>query len=151
MTSISYTKPFSKCPDKILIQSEVVNSNLMYQDQSACLSAKPLFNDADLRQKCQFSKTQQDCMDHLRSQGIFKNLNSQSDLVHGKCGSLEVLANSLNFCTDGMHKLTSGIISNSSSPGDQQTMAREISQVCQFENPVPRPLKPSHCAPWESE
>ena len=74
MTSLSHTKPFASCPDKTLIQSKVVNSSFMYPDQSACLSTKPLFDDADLRQKCPYAKTQEHCMDRLRSQGIFKNL-----------------------------------------------------------------------------
>jgi len=135
MTSLSYTKPFASCPDKTLIQSKVVNSGFMYPDQSACLSTKPLFDDADLRQKCPYAKTQEHCMDRLRSQGIFKNLNNQPDLVQGQCGSLEVLANSLQFCTHGMQELTNGIITNSKTLSDQQTMALEISQVCKFAVP----------------
>lgn len=146
MTSISYTKPFASCPDKTLIQSKVTNSGSMYPDQSACLSTKPLFDDADLRQKCQYVKSREHCMDRLRSQGIFKNLNNQPDLVRGQCGSLEVLANSLHFCTTGMQDLTSGIITNPSTLSDQQTMAREISQVCKFPVPTMPITNPPRCS-----
>lgn len=150
MTSVSLTHPMQHCPSKTLAISEVVNGNLLHTAKSACLD-KPLFNDNVLQASCPYAKSQTECMDRLRSASIFKGLNAQPDIAQGKCGSLDVLASTLNLCTSGMQHLTQDIIVNPDAPSDQQTLARELSSVCHFTVAVPSRKSTPHCAPWKSE
>lgn len=129
MTTVNVTTPLPKCPNQQLIRSEVTYSGQLYSDQTACLGGKELYNDADIRKKCPYSKTHEQCADGIRSEFILNSLTSQNI---GACGNLEVLADELKFCSRGMESVTRSVIQNSSSPKDAQTTAKLIRQTCNF-------------------
>lgn len=131
MTSVYKTNPLPKCPDKTLIISEVTNSGFMHPDRTACLG-NLLFNDYEIRKSCPYAKTNEKCMDNARSISVFKGLGPQIL----DCGSLDLLASQLEFCTPGMRTLTNNVISNPSESTDNVTLAREISSVCKFDPPI---------------
>lgn len=130
MTTVNVTTPLLKCPEQKLITREITYSGSLFRDKTVCLGGKQLFNDTDIRKQCPYPKTQEQCMDGIRSKSILDALTSQKV---GDCGNLQVLSEEVGFCSKGMNTATQSIIQNSSSSGDAQTTAKVIRQTCRFE------------------
>lgn len=130
MTTVNVTTPLPKCPEQKLITGEITYSDSLFRDKTACLGGKQLFNDADIRKQCPYPKTQEQCMDNIRSKSILDVLTSNNS---GACGSLQVLSDQVGFCSKGMNSVTRSIIQNPSSPEDALTTAKIIRQTCNFD------------------
>jgi hypothetical protein len=130
MTTVNVTTPLPKCPEQKLITGEITYSDSLFRDKTACLGGKQLYNDADIRKQCPYPKTQEQCMDGIRSKSILDVLTSQKI---NACGNLQVLADEVEFCSKGMNSVTRSIIQNPSSPEDAQITAKIIRQTCRFE------------------
>ena len=141
MTSLSHTRPFEYCPDKRLIVATNIDGNRIIPIKSAHMDGL-LYDDSKLLQSCPYAKSREECMDKMRSRDIFLTLNSQSDIVSGKCGNLNTLASKIPVCSPGMSRLTQAIIQSPGSSASQITLAQEISSTCNFPA-YPSPIPPN--------
>lgn len=123
MSSISIHAPFlEKCPDVKLVQSTVTSGIVPYE--TACLGGQMLYDDAKILKQCPFPKTRESCVNSLRANAIVDSLTKNPNI--SKCGSFDLLADDLNFCTKEMEQLTKGLMSDSA-------VAQSIYQSCNFQ------------------
>ena len=92
---------------------------------TACLHGKMVYSDVNLLESCPFAKTQDKCMDDLRSRSIFQNIPE-----HTK--DLSTLANAMNICTPGMKALVQEINVDKQSSSADKIRANELQQICKF-------------------
>jgi len=114
--------------DQPLITTQVVNNNYLYTDQTQCLAGHMMFDDSVLRQRCPFPKTQEACMDGLRSQQIMRHL-LQAPTQSSE--SLSQLSDIVPLCSTGMRQLVKDIQHAEASP-DVKILAQTIHQACKF-------------------
>jgi hypothetical protein len=108
-----------------LVTSSVIHSGKGgLPTQTACLNGNMMYNGTELMASCPFPKTQEKCMDDLRSRSIFQNIP--------ETGDLSFFANALSICTPGMKTLVEEINLDQQSSATDRTRANELTQICKF-------------------
>lgn len=110
-----------------LVTSSVIHSGKggHQSGQTACLNGKMVYSGAELMASCPFAKTQDKCMDDLRSRSIFQNIPLHSS-------DLTFLTNALDSCTPGMKTLVDEINADKQSSAADRTRANALTQICKF-------------------
>ena len=109
-----------------LVTSTVTHSGVSgIPIETACLHGKMLYSSVNLLESCPFAKTQEKCMDDLRSRSIFQNIPEHTN-------NLSTLTNAVNICTPGMKSLVEKINSDRHSSSVDKIRANELQQICKF-------------------